>query len=200
MRGKPENWVQRVVAELRRPVRFDDEFDRNVMTAIRAMPRHRYTAWTRAFRPRTITVSPILSGIAAALLLAVTLSVGHAIGTLRASRTPGSRPEVTFGRAGSARATPRRAVQFVLVAPTARKVQVVGDFNDWDTTHAEFSAQHRGGGVWSVTAAVPEGHHRYSFVVDDSVWVVDPTAPRMLDDDFGMPNSALVVGGEDVDR
>jgi len=90
----------------------------------------------------------------------------------------------------------RRAVQFVLVAPTARKVQVVGDFNDWDASHAEFSAEHRGGGVWSVTAAVPEGHHRYSFVVDDSVWVADPTAPRALDDDFGMPNSALVVGGD----
>lgn len=200
MRDKPENWIQRVVAELRRPVRLDDEFDRSVMTAIRAMPRHRYSAWTRALRPRTITVSPILSGIAAALLLAVTLSVGHAIGTLRAARAAGSRPEVKFGRAAGAHTAPRRPVQFVLVAPTARKVQVVGDFNDWDTTHSEYSAQHRGGGVWSVTAAVPEGHHRYSFVVDDSLWVVDPTAPRMLDDDFGMPNSALVVGGEDVDR
>ena len=162
------------------------------------MPRHRYSAWTRALRPRTVTVSPLISGIAAAILLAVTLSVGHAIGTLRAAR--GSRSEVSVDRAGGPHAARRRPVQFVLVAPTARKVQVVGDFNDWDTTHAEFSAQHRGGGVWSVTAAVPEGHHRYSFVVDDSLWVVDPTAPKMLDDDFGMPNSALVVGGGDLDR
>ncbi len=200
MRGKPENWIQRVVAELRRPVPFDDEFDRNVMSAIRAIPRHRDGAWTRALRPRTITVSPLVSGIAAALLLAVTLSVGHAIGTVRASRASGGRLEVNVDRAGGQRGTPRRAVQFVLVAPTARKVQVVGDFNDWDTTHVEFSAQHRGGGVWSVTAAVPEGHHRYSFVVDDSLWVADPSAPKMLDDDFGMPNSALVVGGGDLDR
>lgn len=200
MRGKPENWIQRVVAELRQPARFDEEFDRRVMTAIRAMPRHRYRAWTRALRPRTITVSPLVSGIAAALLLALTLSVGHAIGTLRASRAAGSRLDVSVDRSGSSHVTPRRAVQFVLVAPTARKVQVVGDFNDWDTTHPEFSAQHRGGGVWSVTAAVPEGHHRYSFVVDDSLWVADPTAPRALDDDFGVPNSALVVGGGDLTR
>jgi len=199
MRDKPENWIQRVVAELRQPVRFDEEFDRSVMAAIRAVPRHSYGAWTRFLRPRTITVRPIASGIAAALLLAVTLSVGHAIGTLRAS-APRGRPEVSVDRAGGLHATPRRNVQFVLVAPTARKVQVVGDFNDWDTTHAEFSAEHRGGGVWSVTAAVPEGHHRYSFVVDDSLWVADPTAPQMLDDDFGMPNSALVVGGGDLDR
>jgi hypothetical protein len=194
----PENWIHRVVAELRRPVRLDDEFDRNVMSAVRSMPRHRHGAWTRALRPRTITVSPLISGIAAAVLLAVALSVGHAIGTRRASR--GSRPEVSIDRAGGSPAARRRPVQFVLVAPTARKVQVVGDFNDWDTTHAEFSAQHRGGGVWSVTAAVPEGHHRYSFVVDDSLWVADPTAPKMLDDDFGMPNSALIVGGGELDR
>jgi 1,4-alpha-glucan branching enzyme len=79
-------------------------------------------------------------------------------------------------------------------------VQVVGDFNDWDASHEEYRAQHRGGGVWSVTAAIPEGHHRYSFVVDDSLWVTDPTAPRALDDDYGMPNSALVVGGGDATR
>jgi hypothetical protein len=176
-------------------VRFDEEFDRNVMSAIRSMPRHRHRAWTKALRPRTITFSPLLSGIAAAMLLAVTLSVGHAIGTLRAARTANGRPDVVTDK-GNARMRPRRPVQFVLVAPTARKVQVVGDFNDWDSSHAEFSAEHRGGGVWSVTAAVPEGHHRYSFVVDDSLWVADPTAPRVLDDDFGMPNSALVVGGD----
>lgn len=195
MRGIPESWIQRVAAELRRPVQLDEEFDRSVMSAVRSLPRHRNRPWTRALRPRTITFSPVLSGIAAALLLAVTLSVGHAIGTLRAARTANGRADVSVDK-NNARATPRRPVQFVLVAPTARKVQVVGDFNDWDASHAEFSAEHRGGGVWSVTAAVPEGHHRYSFVVDDSLWVADPTAPRVLDDDFGMPNSALVVGGD----
>jgi len=195
MRGIPESWIQRVVAELRRPVRLDEEFDRNVMSVIRSMPRHRHRPWSNALRPRTITFSPLLSGIAAAVLLAVTLSVGHAIGTVRAARTNNGRPDLAADKTG-ALTTHRRAVQFVLVAPTARKVQVVGDFNDWDASHAEFSAEHRGGGVWSVTAAVPEGHHRYSFVVDDSLWVADPTAPRVLDDDFGMPNSALVVGGD----
>jgi hypothetical protein len=195
MRGIPESWIQRVVAELRRPVRLDEEFDRNVMTVIRGMPRHRHRAWTRALRPRTITFSPLISGIAAAVLLAVTLWFGHAIGTLRAARAASERPDVAVDR-GNPGTRARRPVQFVLIAPTARKVQVVGDFNDWDASHAEFSAEHRGGGVWSVTAAVPEGHHRYSFVVDDSVWVADPTAPRALDDDFGMPNSALVVGGD----
>jgi Carbohydrate-binding module 48 (Isoamylase N-terminal domain) len=195
MRDSPDNWMQRVVAELRRPVTLDDEFDRGVMNVVRSMPRHRYRAWTRVLRPRTITVSPLASGIAATLLFAVALSVGHALGALRSTRAANGRPDVSAER-GANGAARRRAVQFVLVAPTARKVQVVGDFNDWDASHVEYRAQHRGGGVWSVTAAVPEGHHRYSFVVDDSLWVTDPTAPRLLDDDYGMANSALVVGGD----
>jgi len=197
MRHNPERWIHRVAAELRRPVRLDDEFDRGVMDAVRAMPRHKHRPWTHMLRARTITVSPIVYGIAAAVLLAVTLSASHFISALRANRTTG-RVEVATDRAGGTKPGPRRSVQFVLVAPTARKVQVVGDFNDWDASHQEYMAQHRGGGVWSVTAAIPEGHHRYSFVVDDSLWVADPTAPRVLDDDYGLPNSAIVVGGGDT--
>jgi hypothetical protein len=200
MRGIPERWIQRVVAELRRPVRMDEEFDRNVMKVVRSLPRHRYGAWARALRPRTITVRPLLSAVAAALVFAIALSAGHAIGSLRTSRTTSPRSDVSVERIVNGHSATKRAVQFVLVAPTARKVQVVGDFNDWDASHEEYRAEHRGGGVWSVTAAVPEGHHRYSFVVDDSLWVADPTAPRAMDDNFGMPNSALVVGGGDLDR
>lgn len=198
MRGIPESWIERVVAELRRPVRLDNDFDRDVMNAVRGLPRHRHRAWTRALRPRTITVSPIVSGIAAAVLFAVALAVGHTIGAFRTARAQGARPEVAVDRSGSGKASNRRAVQFVLIAPTARKVQVVGDFNDWDASHEEYHAQHRGGGVWSVTASIPEGHHRYSFVVDDSLWVADPSAPRVIDDDYGLPNSAIVVEGDAV--
>lgn len=191
MRGTPDNWIERVAAELRQPVRLDDRFDAQVMAEVHDLPRHRFGRWARALRPRTITISPVISGIAATLLLAAALSVGHEIGTARAARGDGS-----MDRAATHQSPARREVQFVLVAPTARKVSVVGDFNDWDASHKEFQAQHRGGGVWSVTAKVPVGHHRYSFVVDDSLWVPDPTAPRVIDDDFGMPNSALVVGGD----
>src|SRR5437588_808014 len=47
MRGIPESWIQRVVAELRQPVRMDEEFDRNVMNVVRSLPRHRYGPWRR---------------------------------------------------------------------------------------------------------------------------------------------------------
>ena len=192
MREDPESVVQRAARELKEPVHLDASFDARVMAAVRALPRHRFGVWMRMLRPRTITFSPVFSGLAAAALFVVALSMGRALGMSGA-------PDVNDGPLGPTPGaavvnTSPRDVQFVLVAPNARKVAVVGDVNDWETAHAAYQAQHRGGGVWSVTAPVPVGHHRYSFVVDDSVWVTDPTAPRVLDEDYGRPNSALVVG------
>ncbi|HEY2027460.1 MAG TPA: isoamylase early set domain-containing protein, partial [Gemmatimonadaceae bacterium] len=83
-------------------------------------------------------------------------------------------------------------VQFVLVAPTARSVAVVGDFNDWGLGDSALVATNHEG-VWSVTAPVPAGVHRYAFIVNGKQWVADPSAPRSAGDDFGMPSSALVV-------
>ena len=86
-----------------------------------------------------------------------------------------------------------RIVQFVLVAPSASRVALVGDFNNWDaaaTPLREASAE----GVWSVTLPLTPGRHIYAFVVDDSKWVPDPSAARAPEDDFGVPNSVIVVG------
>ena len=192
MREDPEDMLQRAAHELKTPVHIDPSFDQRVMAAVRQMPRHRFGRWLRVLRPRTVTFSPVFSGLAAAALFVVAISMGRALGV---GNTGGD--DTLDGRTGRVPAvanTSPRDVQFVLVAPNARKVSVVGDFNDWDAAHAAYQAEHRGGGVWSVTAPVPVGHHRYSFVVDDSLWVTDPTAPRMLDEDYGRPNSALVVG------
>ena len=198
MPERDDEELERVAEELRRPVRLGEAFDERVMAHVRTQPRHGVPSWTPFVRRRTITLSPLLGALAAAIVIAVAISTGHAIG---AARTRAS----TLGDRGSAArsegtvGSSHRDVQFVLVAPAARKVTVVGDFNDWDAAHASFQAEHRGGGVWSVTAPVPMGHHRYSFVVDDSVWVADPAASRTMDRDFGVPSSALVVG-QDADR
>ena len=85
-------------------------------------------------------------------------------------------------------------VQFVLVAPEARSVAVVGDFNDWGFGDTALVAENHNG-VWSVSPPVPAGVHRYAFLVNGKQWVADPTAPRAADDDFGQPSSALVVEG-----
>jgi hypothetical protein len=107
-----------------------------------------------------------------------------AVATLGVLRTRAEQPSVV--------AATLEPVQFVLVAPTAESVAVVGDFNDWGLGDTALVATNRDG-VWSVTAPIPAGVHRYAFVVDGKQWVADPSAPRSAGDDFGMPSSALVV-------
>lgn len=191
MSDNRDRQMEGIARELRQTAEFGAAFDARVMDVIRSLPRHaRRSLWSRIARPRTITVGPVSwLALAASLLLVATFAgwrtyrdLGQDGGSSTAASLLGAKKQPSAQR-----------VQFVLVAPDAKKVAVVGDFNGWDANHAAYQAIHRGGGVWSVTAPVPVGHHRYSFVVDDSVWVADPTAPRVLDDDYGLPNSALVV-------
>ena len=188
-----ERWIKRVARELREPVSptVSRSFDERVMAAVKRLPRHsRFRLWSRLTTPRTVTVIPLSWG-----LLAAAVATFAVIGLTRAydDVSRATKPIVTALFPSTHAAKPPQRVQFVLVAPDAKKVAVVGDFNGWDVDHAGYQAQHRGGGVWSVTAPVPVGHHHYSFVVDDSVWVADPTAPRVVDNDFGVANSAIVV-------
>ena len=191
MRDESDRTIKRIARELREPVALDGDLEGRVMRAVHAMPRHRrFGLWSRLTAPRTVTVKPMSWALLAA---AITLLAG--VGAIRAFDVV---HRAALPRAGALLADRKAAsssqpVQFVLVAHDARKVSVVGDFNGWDISHANYQAQHRGGGVWSVTAKVPVGHHRYSFVVDDSVWVADPSAARDVDNDFGMANSAIVV-------
>jgi len=81
-------------------------------------------------------------------------------------------------------------VQFVFVAPQARRVAVVGDFNDWDAAATPLQSA---GGVWSGQVDVPFGRHDYAFVVDGERWMRDPNAPQAPADEFGSGYSVLVV-------
>lgn len=101
---------------------------------------------------------------------------------------PASAPSSTTV-AGDAHARVAR-VQFVLVAPRAHRVAVVGDFNDWDTSAAPLTAS---GGVWSRQVELPFGRHDYAFVVDGAQWVRDPNAPQAPADEFGAGYSVVVV-------
>jgi hypothetical protein len=98
--------------------------------------------------------------------------------------------EVTAGEGGE-RPVP---VQFVLVAGEARRVTLVGDFNGWDPGAEPLRRD--AAGIWSATVTLPPGRHSYAFIVDDSIWTPDPRVPgSRSDEDFGRPNSVVVVGG-----
>ena len=193
MRDDDDLRLHDIARELRRPVPVSSAVDDRVMRAVKRLPPHgRFGLWSRLTTPtrKTITVTPLSWGLlAASLLLFAGLGAAHAVNVVDRAATPIVRSLLD----PSKKKPVAQPVQFVLVRPDAKKVAVVGDFNGWDAKHAQYQAQHRGGGVWSVTAPVPPGHHRYSFVVDDSVWVADPYAPRVVDSDYGVANSALLV-------
>ena len=169
--------LELIVEELQQPVRLDASFERRVMVRVRrlhAQRRRGIGGWVGV--AARIAHHPGWAGALAAGIVAVV--------TLGVMRTRA--PMV------SASGAPLEPVQFVLVAPTALSVAVVGDFNDWGLNDSALVATNHQG-VWSVTAPVPAGVHRYAFVVNGKEWVADPSAPRSAGDDFGLPSSALVV-------
>lgn len=166
--------LELIVQELQAPVRLDESFDRRVMVRVRRMYAERrprgVAGWIAA--AASVTRRPAYAAALAAGVVAVVT-----VGMLR------SRPQTVAGPI---------PVQFVLVAPEARSVAVVGDFNNWGLGDTALVAENHNG-VWSVSAPVPAGVHRYAFLVNGKQWVADPTAPRASGDDFGQPSSALVV-------
>ena len=48
-------------------------------------------------------------------------------------------------------------------------------------------------GYWQITLDVPPGEHRYSYTLDGSRQLADPTVESRESDDFGAENSILLV-------
>lgn len=167
--------VARVAGELRRPIRMDPALDERVMADVRAHPRRR-RSWL--LRPRTFNLTPL--GLLARAAVLAALVAGATLGLPRLRSAP-------------SHVAAESAVPFVLYAPTAHSVALVGDFNGWDRAATPLRP---GGsaGAWVVTVPLQPGRYRYAFLIDGSRWLPDPGAPRAPDDDFGTPNSVLTVG------
>lgn len=173
--------ADRVARHLRRPVQIDPALDGRIMQEIeslaarrRATPVRRVVHWLT--RPRRFSLTPLGGFIAAAASVALVVAVSR---TLPHLSPPG---------------VEARAFQFVLVAPSAARVTVVGDFNDWDATR---TPMHRTGGhgMWTAVLPLVPGRYRYAFLVDGARWQADPTAPAAGDPDYDAPSSVLTVAG-----
>lgn len=176
-----DDMIERIARHLRRPVQIDPALDGRVMREIAALPTPGGAttlgkAWRWLRRPHQLTLTP-LGGLAAVAALAV-------VGLL--SRMDPNPPAP--GQVES------RAFQFILVAPRATHVSLVGDFNDWDATR---TPMRRIGSEAPWTAVVPlvPGRYHYAFFVDGSRWLADPSAPVARDEDYGEPSSVLTVAG-----
>ena len=173
--------IERIARHLRRPVQIDPALDGRVMREITALPTPGGAtalgkAWRWLRRPRQLTLTP-LGAFAAAAALAVVVLLSRMDSRLPAPPQAGS-----------------RAFQFVLVAPRATHVSLVGDFNDWDATR---TPMRRTGSeaLWTAVVPLEPGRYHYAFFVDGARWLADPSAPVARDDDYGAPSSVLTVGG-----
>jgi hypothetical protein len=190
--------LERLVALARRPVAMDEAAKRRVLTAVRAEPRPsrapRRWAWVTEARP--LRLSPLASVALAAGLVGIGVLFGLDLASprSRAAQRVALRPVDTRLDSSSSRRAVRDGVKFVLVAPQAVRVSLVGDFNNWDPTATPLERTPTGG-TWSVTVPLSPGRHEYSFVVDGKQWLPDPSAPLAPVDGLGAPNSVVLVGG-----
>lgn len=83
--------------------------------------------------------------------------------------------------------------QFVFRSRTARRVALVADFNGWNPSATPLQRV-AGSGMWAVTLPVAPGRHGYAFLVDDTLFALDPHAPTVRDRDLGTTASEVVVG------
>lgn len=218
--GADDLLIRRAARELRSPVAFGADFDARVMAAVRAAAaddaveqrveattRERHDvrtpggarrAWAWVIRPRTLRVSP-LAGLAAAAALAFVMvqvadrpatTVAPVPGQVAEAIDTGARASLVNDRAPQGAAV--QQVQFVLVAPSAKSVALVGDFNDWSAVPL---TPVKTGGAWTITVPLAPGRYTYNFVVDGNRVMPDPAAPEAPADDFGTPASVVTVAG-----
>lgn len=83
----------------------------------------------------------------------------------------GSRPIGGLHRYNAKRTV--KPVNFFCLAPDARSVSVVGDFNKWSPNAHPMKRQPDGS--WSVQVALHHGHHTYQFLIDGQP-TLDPRA------------------------
>ena len=83
-----------------------------------------------------------------------------------------------------------KATEFKIFAPQAKKVQLSGSFNSWDTK--SLPAKKDSKGNWAVKVGLKPGRHEYKFIVDGS-WINDPGCKSCIVNSFGSQNCVVEV-------
>ena len=88
------------------------------------------------------------------------------------------------------RKTSRRRATFVLDAPHAHRVSLVGDFNNWDPQ--KHPMNNKGEGRWQKAVMLDPGTYEYKFWVDEQ-WLIDNRNAYRCPNTFGTMNSLITV-------
>jgi 1,4-alpha-glucan branching enzyme len=84
----------------------------------------------------------------------------------------------------------KRRLVFSLVAPDAKEVILVGDFNKWDRKKHPMKKDDEG--IWNKIAMLSLGTHEYKFLVDGE-WRNDPNNDQTCYNEHGTLNSVIIV-------
>ena len=190
--ARDAEFVEQIAARLRAPEKVHPSFEKRLMEKVRAEAGLHLPAsgssvrsWWRA--ERVFSVSP-LTGLALAAGISLIIGVsGVAIGSRISARSL-----LSNSAPSTAQRDTVQVVRFVFVDPQAKRVEVVGDFNEWAKGSTELKPS-GAPGVWAISVPLSPGRHEYAFIINGSRWVADPLAVKSSDD-FGTESSVIRVG------
>lgn len=191
--------VRRAIDELQRMPAADADAIRRVVTAAaaaRVAPSDDEVAAVHT-RTRRVPIWAIGGIAAAAAFVGYVVSGAHRANT-ETTVIAANQPAATtlpsdiqpVANTGDALPVPH---QFVFSSRRAHSVSVVGDFNGWNPGRTPMTRA-SDGDLWAVTLPIMPGRHMYAFMVDDSVYTLDPRAPKARDRDLGTDGSVAIVG------
>jgi 1,4-alpha-glucan branching enzyme len=74
---------------------------------------------------------------------------------------------------------------------SANKVQIAGDFNDWQPEKGIFTDK-ESAGMWFKALNLDPGAYQYRLIIDGQ-WKRDPNNPKYVVNEYGEKNSILTV-------
>ena len=86
--------------------------------------------------------------------------------------------------------TKSKPIEFKIYAPQAKRVNLAGNFNNWDTKM--LAAKKDSQGNWAAKVSLKPGKYEYKFFVDGS-WLNDPRCTSHVANSFGTQNSIIEI-------
>lgn len=80
--------------------------------------------------------------------------------------------------------------RFVLYRPDVGRAEIAGSFTDWQPRQMMRLGD---SGYWEAEMQLPEGEHRFVYILEGRRHITDPTVSTRERDDFGGENSILRV-------
>ncbi len=81
-------------------------------------------------------------------------------------------------------------VEFAFSAPSAKKVCIAGQFNDWNM--ASMPMKKRNDGIWRIKLKLSPGKYEYKYVVNGT-WGQDMSCSETVLNPFGTHNCVITV-------